>query len=194
MIDKTRLSFKSLSQREKLLLIIMVAVAIFLFMFISGLYLSISITHLESTLKQNELLLETTLDKKDELKETIREENSPSKRIHKKPEPLGTIIDKAARDSGVTIPELKPQPDEVIGKSWIKHSVQFNLRQEPLNEILDFMVRIENQKKEFPIAITKIEIRRRFAEEDSYDVTMTVSTYEVVEDKIEKEASVLRGK
>ena len=61
------------------------------------------------------------------------------------------------------------------------HGVELSLRQVGLEALTKFMEEVEDNRRRFPIAITKLEIRKRKVNMDEFDVKMTISTYEKVE-------------
>lgn len=177
--------WQNFSPREKILIGVMGIVAIVVIMSIWGFYTYLKVSTLQTQNQENDVLLETIIEKASEIKANAGKNTtlSQNEKRYTPPESLGSLLARCSEKSGVTIPESQPQPDEIIGKSWTRHSTEIRLRKQPLSSLLDFMAQIENNKRSFPVAITKFEIRKRFAESDSYDVTMVISTYELNTDK-----------
>ncbi|MBW2277684.1 MAG: hypothetical protein JRF63_09350 [Deltaproteobacteria bacterium] len=105
------------------------------------------------------------------------------KKARGKPMPLRTLVDKVAEQTEVTVPDVKEIPDKV-GEVWIEHAVELSIRDVGLESMTVFMEKVEDYRRKFPIAITKLKIRKRRGGEDSFDVMeMMISTYEQVEAK-----------
>jgi hypothetical protein len=88
---------------------------------------------------------------------------------------LAGYLDKAAQASGITIPESKDPSPVAHGKKFEERFTSISLRKVGLLALVKFMERVSGGPE--PISITKLNIRKRGAEADSYDVQMTVSAY-----------------
>ena len=98
-----------------------------------------------------------------------------------KPTPLSTIVDKASKKVEIDPPDTKELPDLKHGTQWVEHAVELNLREIDILKLTLFMEEIESNRRRFPIAISKLDVnRRKRAADFSYQVKMTVSTYEQV--------------
>jgi len=88
---------------------------------------------------------------------------------------LAGFLDKAAQASGVTIPESKDPSPIAHGKKYEERFTTISLRKVGLLALVKFMERVAGGVE--PISITKLNIRKRGAEPDAYDVQMTVSAF-----------------
>lgn len=88
---------------------------------------------------------------------------------------LAGYLDKAASASGLSIPEIKDLSPVSHGKRYEERSTSISLRKVGLLALVKFMERVSGGPE--PISITKLNIRKRGAEPDAYDVQMTVSAY-----------------
>jgi hypothetical protein len=95
-----------------------------------------------------------------------------------KPTPLRTLVDKVSKEIGVDVPDIKEMPVQKRGTQWVESSVTLSLREVGLEKLTRFMESVEANRKRFPIAITDLQIRKRRRVPDTYDVEMTISTYE----------------
>jgi hypothetical protein len=103
------------------------------------------------------------------------------KKARGKPMPLRTLVDKVAEQTDVLIPDVKEIPDKA-GEVWIEHAVELSMRDVGLRAMTRFMEEVEGYRRKFPIAITKLKIRKRRGGQDSFDVLeMAISTYEQVQ-------------
>jgi len=88
---------------------------------------------------------------------------------------LAGFLDRAAQASGVTIPESKDPSPIAHGKKYEERFTTISLRKVGLLALVKFMERVAGGVE--PISITKLNIRKRGAEPDAYDVQMTVSAF-----------------
>jgi hypothetical protein len=88
---------------------------------------------------------------------------------------LAGYLDKAAQASGITIPESKDPSPLAHGKKFEERFTSISLRKVGLLALVKFMERVSGGPE--PISITKLNVRKRGTEADTYDVQMTVSAY-----------------
>lgn len=94
---------------------------------------------------------------------------------------LAGFIENAARKSGLEIPESQDRADVPHGKKFVERSTVVRLRKVPLLPLVNMLEALENSKH--PIVISRLNIRRRGREPDSYDVELGVSAFDRVEKK-----------
>lgn len=131
---------------------------------------------------ENDSLLESLrlLDAKegDYLAQKQREQQLTAKAASK-PIPLSTIVDKAAKKVEISTPDTKELPDQRHGTQWVEHAVELSIREIDLLKLTEFMEAIESNRRQFPIAVSKLDISKRKRPTDVvYQVSMTISTYE----------------
>ena len=88
---------------------------------------------------------------------------------------LAGYLDKAAQASGIAIPESKDPSPVAHGKKFEERFTSISLRKVGLLPLVKFMERVSGGPE--PISISKLNIRKRGGESDSYDVQMTVSAF-----------------
>lgn len=96
----------------------------------------------------------------------------------RKPMPLRTLVDRIGTQLDVEVPEVKELPDQHRNPAWIERSVELTIRETGLVNLTKFMEEVEAKRKQFPIAITRIEIRKIQQAQDRYNVKMVITTYE----------------
>ncbi len=101
-----------------------------------------------------------------------------------KPTPLRTLVDKICRQLNVTGPDMKELPNQRHGTHWLERAVELSMRELGLDELKEFMEEVEGNRRKFPIAITKLEIRKRKRTQNAYDVKMIISTYEQAAEEV----------
>jgi general secretion pathway protein M len=89
--------------------------------------------------------------------------------------PLAGFLDKLAKDSSLEIPESQDRAPVPHGKKFEERSTKIVLRKVGLLNLSKFMERIEQSGH--PVSISRLNVRKRGTEQDSYDVEMFVSAF-----------------
>ena len=122
--------------------------------------------------------------------DVIRERQAKQEALlarYKQPAPaLAGFLDKAASASGVNIPEVKDQSPVAHGKRYEERSTSISFRKVGLLGLVKFMERVSGGSE--PISISKLTVRKRGVEPDTYDVQMTVSAFHRLAPRAKKEA------
>jgi general secretion pathway protein M len=98
---------------------------------------------------------------------------------------LAGFLAKAAAASAVDIPESKDQSPVAHGKRYEERSTSISLRKVGLLSLVKFMERVSGTPD--PISITKLNVRKRGGEPDTYDVQLTVAAYHRLQSKAKAE-------
>jgi hypothetical protein len=113
-------------------------------------------------------------------------------RRYESPAPaLAGFLSKAASASSLAIPESKPESPIAHGKRYEERPTAISFRKVGLLALVKFMERVSGGGE--PIGITKLNVRKRGVEPDSYDVQMTVAAYHRIQTKTEKPEKVEEG-
>jgi len=181
MASMVRNLIAGMSDREQKMAALMVLVLFLLMVFLAVFLVSSSIGDLEvKRLDQGELLRFINA-KEQEYIALKKEVESSLTKARSKPTPLRTLVDNVVKKTGVSDPDTKELSDQHHGERWVEHAVEVSMRQVGLENLTKFMEEVEGNRRKFPIAITKLEIRKRRMPMDQYDVKMTISTYEIME-------------
>lgn len=90
--------------------------------------------------------------------------------------PLASFVEDSARAFDVEISESSARPDVPHGKKYVEHILAVKLKKTGLLGIARMFEKIE--KSGYPVAVTKLNLKPRAGEPDSYDVDMHVSAFE----------------
>jgi type II secretory pathway component PulM len=166
-----------LNPRERVLLGVMSFVALVMVCFLVILLTSRSLSRLEEQVAAQDELLVQLRESAPELRERL-EAGSAADAEAAEPPALGTQLEAHASKAGMgdTVLEMVDQPEEVVG-TYLRKSVEVRLRRKPLGQLSEFWALTVNDRAEYPVAITKLTVRRRQNEKNSYDVDMVVSSY-----------------
>lgn len=169
--------FANLTDRERVLVIAFASLFCVTIAAVSFALVKKKTGNLESTIEENAAILTELKDNREELSEKIRLKEKEEARFENPVPPLLGLLEKLGGEAGIDIPESRDLPDETIGKKWIHKSVEIRLRKIGLDTLVHFMVKIKNENRKYPLAVTKMNIKKRAGEPNSYDIQMTVSTY-----------------
>jgi hypothetical protein len=169
--------FESLTPREQILIYVMAGTAVLLIVVLVFILMTSKINSLEDQVAENDRVLLDLATKGEKLLQVKKERDKEEARFDRELPPLPGLLERLAGESGIEIPESRELPDDPIGKKWVRKSVEVRLRRVGLKPFTDFMVRIKNENKSIPLAITHVTVKKRAAEPDSYDVDISVSAY-----------------
>ncbi len=173
-----------LSERERRLVgiagLIFFVFVIFLFVFL----VRTKIGDLEDdNIKYTNILRFIDQKEQDFLEQKQKSRQSKS-RSTAKPTPLRTLVDKIGRQLNVTVQDVKELPDHRHNSNWLEHAVELSMREIGLFDLTKFMEEVRANRRRFPIAITKLEIRKRKRVQDTYDIKMVIATYEQAKEEV----------
>jgi general secretion pathway protein M len=96
-------------------------------------------------------------------------------RYANKAPPLGTLVDTAAKQSGLEIAVQTDVPSVPRGKLYSERATKLSIQKTGLRALTTFLEKIETSG--FPVAVTAFDMSKRI-EPDSYTVSMTISAYD----------------
>ncbi|HEX2730809.1 MAG TPA: hypothetical protein VHM70_04360 [Polyangiaceae bacterium] len=134
-------------------------------------------------------MLSDKRSKNEELRETIQrlfaerdqilEQQEKNDRVlarYKTPAPpLAGFLDNHAKALKIEIPEFKDKPPVPHGKEYEERATEISIKKVGMRNLVLFLEKIAQAP--FPVSISRLNIRKRSTEPDSWDVGMTVSAY-----------------
>jgi len=93
--------------------------------------------------------------------------------------PLAGYLEQTARQQKLEVTDSTPLPDVPHGKRYMEHGTDIHLKKTGMLALALFLESIE--RSGYPVAATRLDIRKRSGENDSYDVEVGVSSYDRVE-------------
>lgn len=112
----------------------------------------------------------TKIDKQKQRRELM------NARYEKAMPPLSTIVDEAAKAHSIEIEERSPKPDVPHGKKYVEHILSLKLRGVGLLGVVKMFEKIE--RSQYPVALTRLNIKPRSGQADTYDIEAFVSAFE----------------
>jgi general secretion pathway protein M len=94
---------------------------------------------------------------------------------HKAPA-LAGFLEQTARQQKLEVTESTPLNDVPHGKRYVEHGTNIHLKKTGMLALARFLESIE--KSGYPVAVTRLNVRKRSGEADSYDVEVGVSSYD----------------
>jgi general secretion pathway protein M len=97
-------------------------------------------------------------------------------RYQKRAPALAGFIEQSARGNKLEVSDSVDRPEVPIGKKYVERSTVIHLKKSGMLPISKFLETIE--KSELPVAVSRLNIRKRSGEPNSYDVEVGVSAYD----------------
>jgi general secretion pathway protein M len=168
--------FARLEPREKQLLTILGSVfAVFLLLLVP-LGVSALLASERSDVEALRDAIEQIQSARDELKKRELERGKVIERYSKPAPPLAGALAGWATASQIEIPESQDRALVPHGKRYDERSTKIVLRKVGMLSLVTFMEKLETSGH--PVTISRLNIRKRGTEPDSYDVEMIVSAFD----------------
>lgn len=106
--------------------------------------------------------------------------------------PLASFLEKLAAQSQIEIPESQDRAVVPHGKRFEERSTKIVLRKVGMLNLVKFMEKVAQSGH--PVSLSRVNIRKRATEPDSYDVEMIVSAYDRKADEKKKDAKTEKDK
>ena len=100
-------------------------------------------------------------------------------RYTRKAPALAGYLEQTARLQKLEVTDSTPLPDVPHGKRYVEHGTDIHLKKTGMLALSRFLEALE--KSGYPVAVTRLSIRKRSGENDSYDVEVGVSAYDRAE-------------
>ncbi|MBX3233672.1 MAG: hypothetical protein KIT84_21235 [Labilithrix sp.] len=159
----------------------MATAAVFVFAGVLVLAIPVGLSMLVSSRTQQNEELKEALNSVNQARGKIRERQdrkaSIASRYAKKTPALGGFIEQAAATSKVQIGDSVDRPDVNHGKQYVERHTVVHLKNSGLGPVVKFLETLE--KSEYPISVTRLNIRKRSGDPDSYGpIEVGVSAYD----------------
>ena len=113
------------------------------------------------------------------LRDCQAKKDAISSRYAKRAPPLAGYIEQTARAQKLDVTDSVDRPEVPVGKRYIERSTTVHLKKAGMYAIAKFLESIE--KSGNAVAVTRLGIRKRTGEPDSYDVEVGISAYDRIE-------------
>lgn len=177
--------FAKLEPRERTLLLALMGV--FAAIIVLGVPIALykTVTDLRDGNQEVRDVIDNVLESREKLEKRKAEKDAQASRYARTPPNMATFLEDAARANEVELAETTTRADIPHGKKYIERVTQSKMRKTGLRGLSKTLERIA--RSGYPVAITRLEIKPKVGEPDSYDVELNVSAYEKKSDKKPKE-------
>jgi general secretion pathway protein M len=90
--------------------------------------------------------------------------------------PLAGFLEEKAREQKLEVVDSTPLPDVPHGKRYVEHGTNIHLKKTGMLALALFLESLE--RSGYPVAVTRLNIRKRSGENDAFDVEVGVSSYD----------------
>jgi general secretion pathway protein M len=115
-------------------------------------------------------------DARGRVRERQAKQDAIAQRYGKKAPSLAGYLEQEARQQKLDVTDSTPLPDVPHGKRYVEHGTNIHLKKTGMLALARFLESIEMSG--YPLAITRLNIRKRNGENDAYDVETGVSSYD----------------
>jgi general secretion pathway protein M len=132
-----------------------------------------------SDLSDNDELRQALSDVQDargRVRERQARKDAIAMRYAKKAPALAGYLEQEAQKQKLEVLDSTPLPDVPHGKRYVEHGTNIHLKKTGMLNLSRFLEALE--KSGYPLAVTRMNIRKRSGENDSYDVEVAVSSYD----------------
>lgn len=176
---------RELEPRERQLLGVLVTV----FGALVVLALPIGVTAILASKRSDNESMRDTIEKIQQARPQIAarkaEKEQVLKRYKQATPALGAFLEQRAKESGVEIPESQDRALVPHGKKYEERSTKIVLHKVGMLNLVKFMEKIAQSGH--PVSVTRLDVRKRAVEPDSYDVEMIVSAFDRKPDEKKKD-------
>ncbi len=114
-----------------------------------------------------------------QIRERADRKASIAQRYGKKTPQLAGFLEQTASAQKLQVTDSVDRPDVPHGKRYLERNTVIHLKKSGMGPIAKFLEALE--KSNYPLAVSRLNIRKRAGEADSYDVEVGVSAYDRIE-------------
>jgi general secretion pathway protein M len=114
-----------------------------------------------------------------QIRERQERKSSLAARYGKKAPQLAGFLEQSASAQKLQVTDSVDRPDVPHGKKYVERNTVIHLKKSGMASIAKFLEAIE--KSNYPVSVSRLNIRKRAGEPDSYDVEVGVSAYDRTE-------------
>jgi Type II secretion system (T2SS), protein M len=175
-MNRVREWFDKLAPRERRMMgILATAVAVFLlFLFPLGVSLALG-SRRDANRSLREAIHTVKNAREDVQKRQAKRDAIVARYVNRAPA-LAGVMEKAARDNKLDLLETADRPEVPHGKRYNERTTVGRLRKTTMLQLAKMLEQIE--QLHMPVSVSRLNIRRRGGEHDSYDVELGVSAFD----------------
>lgn len=183
--------FAKLEPRERSLLLVLAGVFAAIVVLGAPIGLWATVASMRDENQEIRDVLDTILESRDKLDRKQAEKKAQSSRYARPAPAMAAFLEEAAQANGVELAETTTKADIPHGKKYVERITVSKMRKTGLRGLAKTLERIA--RSGYPVSITRLGIKPRVGEPDSYDVELSVSAFERKDDKKKKAADEEEG-
>jgi general secretion pathway protein M len=171
--------FDKLAPRERRMMgILVIALSLFL-LFLIPLGVSLALGSRREANHSLREAIHTIKNARDDVQRRQAKREAIVARYANRAPALAGVMEKSARDNKLDLLETSDRPEVPHGKRYNERTTVGRLRKTTMLQLAKMLEQIEQQR--MPISVSRLNIRRRGGEHDSYDVELGVSAFDRTE-------------
>ncbi len=170
--------FDGLAERERRLIVVFGAVVGVFCLFIIPYLVSLTLDSRREEVGELRKAIAMVQNARDKVAGRQHKRDTIAARYANKAPPLAGFIESSAKSANLAVPESQDLSDLPHGKKFTERSTTIRLRKVGMLALTRMLEKIEGSGH--PVVISKLHIRKRGGETDSYDVEMNVSAFDTV--------------
>ncbi len=172
--DGARQAFENLSEREKRLVGLLGVIFVGLLIVLPLYMTSAAIGDLERSNAGIGEVLDEIARTRPQLAKAKAEREAAMSRYERPMRPLGGYVEELARNAGLAVGNVQPEPDQVVN-GFTRHQVRVTLTNVGMRGVVDMMAAVE--RSELPVAIDQLQVEH-FGAGDRYNIKLGVVGFE----------------
>jgi general secretion pathway protein M len=168
--------FSGLADRERRLVALLMGAMGLFFVFIIPYLVSMTLSSRRDEIKELRGAISFVQSSRDRVAQRSTKRGALAARYGSPAPPLAGFLETAAHEAGLAIPESQDLSEVNHGKRFKERSTVVRLRKVGMLALVRLLEKIESSG--YPVVISRLHIRRRGGETDSYDVELNVSAFD----------------
>ncbi len=174
--NRVREWFDKLAPRERRLMgMLVIAVTLFV-LFLIPLGVSLALGSRRDAAQSLRAAIHTVKNAREDVQKRQAKREAIVARYANRAPALAGVMEKAARDNKLDLLETADRPEVPHGKRYNERTTVGRLRKTTMLQLAKMLEQIEQLR--MPIYVSRLNIRRRGGEHDSYDVELGVSAFD----------------
>ena len=174
--NRVREWFDKLAPRERRMMGLLMAVMTLFLLFLIPLGVSLALGSRREANRSLRDAIHSVKNARDEVQKRQAKRDAVVARYANRAPALNGLMEKAARDNKLDLLETTDRPDVPHGKRYNERTTVGRLRKTTMLQLAKMLEQLEQQR--MPISVSRLNIRRRGGEHDSYDVELGVSAFD----------------
>jgi general secretion pathway protein M len=167
---------EKLNPRERRLAMILIGLVAFLILIAGPVGLQALVYSRQSDNEDLRAALNAVQGARGQVRERQARKDAIVHRYGKKAPALAGFLEQSARAQKLEVTDSVDRPEVPHGKRYVERNTVIHLKKAGMYPIAKFIEGLE--KSGYPVAVTRLAVRKRSGEPDSYDVEIGVSAYD----------------